>query len=167
MSRIHGRFEKLKTEGRAALIPYITAGDPSLEVTLALMHELAAAGADVIELGVPFSDPQADGPTIQRASERALARGTTLRRILDLVARFRSLDADTPVVLMGYVNPVEAMGYDTFTSRAAEVGVDGVLRVRVAGKRERELRGLPKDGLLYPIVCLNNNEQSCSMVALP
>ena len=155
MSRIHGRFEKLKTEGRAALIPYITAGDPSLEVTLALMHELAAAGADVIELGVPFSDPQADGPTIQRASERALARGTPLRRILDLVARFRSLDADTPVVLMGYVNPVEAMGYDTFTSRAAEVGVDGVLLVDLPPEESRDFVDRLASAGLDPIYLLS------------
>lgn len=137
MSRIQGRFEKLKAEGRAALIPYLTAGDPSLEITRALMHELAAAGADVIEVGVPFSDPQADGPTIQRASERALARGTTLRRILDMVARFRVRDADTPVVLMGYANPVEAMGHEAFASGAAAAGVDGVLLVDLPPEESR------------------------------
>lgn len=137
MSRIEGRFQTLAAAGRTALIPYITAGDPSLEVTLALMHELAAAGADVIELGVPFSDPQADGPTIQRASERALARGTTLRGILEVVTRFRTRDATTPVVLMGYANPVEAMGYETFATRAAAAGVDGVLLVDLPPEESR------------------------------
>jgi tryptophan synthase alpha chain len=137
MSRIQGRFEQLAAAGRKALIPYITAGDPSLDTTLALMHELAAAGADVIELGVPFSDPQADGPTIQRASERALARGTSLRRILETVTAFRTRDTTTPVVLMGYVNPVEAMGYDLFATRAAAAGVDGVLLVDLPPEESR------------------------------
>jgi tryptophan synthase alpha chain len=137
MSRIAGRFAELAASGRKGLIPYITAGDPSLEVTLGLMHELAAAGSDVIELGVPFSDPQADGPTIQRASERALAHGASLRRILDMVATFRSKDDTTPVVLMGYVNPVEAMGYDTFARRAAAAGVDGVLLVDLPPEESR------------------------------
>lgn len=137
MSRIEGRFKALAAEGRTALIPYITAGDPSLAVTLGLMHELAAAGADVIELGVPFSDPQADGPTIQRASERALAGGTSLRRILETVTEFRSRDDRTPVVLMGYANPVEAMGYEVFATRAAAAGVDGVLLVDLPPEESR------------------------------
>lgn len=129
MSRIQTAFQRLKGEGRKALIPFITAGDPDADLTVPLMQALVAAGADVIELGVPFSDPMADGPTIQRASERALARGMTLRKVLQLVSRFRTLDDKTPVVLMGYANPVEAMGLERFAEKAAQSGVDGVLVV--------------------------------------
>ena len=129
MSRIKSTFERLAAEGRKALIPFITAGDPDATLTLALLHTLVEAGADVIELGVPFSDPMADGPTIQRASERALAKGMTLRKVLELVVAFRSSNAETPVVLMGYANPIEAMGLEKFAAAAAQAGVDGVLVV--------------------------------------
>ena len=129
MSRIASRFAALKAQGRKALIPFITAGDPSPELTVPLLHALVGAGADVLELGVPFSDPMADGPTIQRASERALKNGVTLRSVLAMVAEFRQQDATTPVVLMGYGNPIEAMGWEAFAQRAAEAGVDGVLTV--------------------------------------
>ncbi|HYO27841.1 MAG TPA: tryptophan synthase subunit alpha [Azonexus sp.] len=129
MSRIKSAFECLNGEGRKALIPFITAGDPEAALTVPLMHTLVEAGADVIELGVPFSDPMADGPTIQRASERALARGMTLRKVLELVNEFRKVDATTPVVLMGYANPIEAMGLEKFAGAAAAAGVDGVLVV--------------------------------------
>jgi tryptophan synthase alpha chain len=129
MNRIQTTFERLQAAGRKALIPFITAGDPSLDSTVPLMHALVAAGADVIELGVPFSDPMADGPTIQRASERALANGMSLRGVLAMVAEFRRTDANTAVVLMGYGNPIEAMGWATFAAQCAEVGVDGVLTV--------------------------------------
>lgn len=129
MSRLGERFAELKRDGRKALIPYVTAGDPAPAVTVDLMHALVAAGADVIELGVPFSDPMADGPVIQRACERALAQGTRLTDVLDMVSEFRRADACTPLVLMGYLNPVEAMGYERFARRAAEAGVDGVLLV--------------------------------------
>src|SRR5574340_102913 len=129
MSRIQTTFDKLKQQQRKALIPFITAGDPSQQLTVPLLHGLVAAGADILELGVPFSDPMADGPTIQRASERALKNGTSLRGVLAMVAEFRKQDATTPVVLMGYGNPVEAMGWETFAQRCAEVGVDGVLTV--------------------------------------
>ena len=128
-NRIRTAFERLASEGRKALIPFITAGDPALDRTVPLMHALVAAGADVIELGVPFSDPMADGPTIQRASERALRNGMSLRGVLAMVAEFRERDGATPVVLMGYGNPVEAMGWEAFARRCAEVGVDGVLTV--------------------------------------
>ncbi|GAB4418824.1 MAG: tryptophan synthase subunit alpha [Sideroxydans sp.] len=127
--RIETTFSNLQQQQRKALIPFITAGDPSLALTVPLMHEMAAAGADVIELGVPFSDPMADGPTIQRASERALKNGTTLRGVLSMVAEFRKQDTTTPVVLMGYGNPIEAMGWEAFAQRCAEVGVDGALTV--------------------------------------
>ncbi len=129
MSRIQTRFEALKTQGRKALIPFVTAGDPNPKVTVPLMHALVASGADVIELGVPFSDPMADGPVIQRASERALLHKVGLRDVLQMVADFRSKDSATPVVLMGYGNPIEAMGWEKFAQRCAEVGVDGVLTV--------------------------------------
>lgn len=129
MSRISDAFSKLRAQGRAALIPFITAGDPDPALTVALMHALVEGGADIIELGVPFSDPMADGPTIQRASERALAQGVSLSRVLEWVAEFRQRDAATPVVLMGYANPIEAMGLETFSARAYAVGVDGVLVV--------------------------------------
>jgi tryptophan synthase, alpha subunit len=120
---------RLKEAGRKALIPYITAGDPDCDETLRIMHTLVNAGADMIELGVPFSDPMADGPVIQKACERALAKGCSLRDVLGIVRRFRETDTETPVVLMGYLNPVEAMGYETFAAMAEEVGIDGVLLV--------------------------------------
>lgn len=129
MSRIDSAFARLKQQQRKALIPFITAGDPSPELTVLLLHALVAAGADVLELGVPFSDPMADGPTIQRASERALNNGVSLRSVLEMVAEFRKQDAVTPVVLMGYGNPIEAMGWENFAQRCAEVGVDGALTV--------------------------------------
>ncbi|MBS0369537.1 MAG: tryptophan synthase subunit alpha [Proteobacteria bacterium] len=129
MSRIQRTFKRLEGEGRKALIPFITAGDPAPEMTLPLMQALVAGGADVIELGVPFSDPMADGPTIQRASERALAAGMSLRKVLDIVRTFRAAGDETPIVLMGYANPIEAMGLEAFTRAAADAGVDGVLVV--------------------------------------
>jgi len=129
MSRIGPRFTKLARERRKGLLPYIAAGDPTPELTVPLMHALASAGADVIELGVPFSDPMADGPVIQRASERAIRNGVGLRRTLALVSEFRRDDAQTPVVLMGYANPIEAFGIEAFARAARAAGVDGVLVV--------------------------------------
>ena len=140
MNRIDACFARLKASGRKALIPFITAGDPSLEATVPVMHALVAAGADVIELGVPFSDPMADGPTIQRASERALARGAGMRFVLAAVAQFRQTDATTPVVLMGYLNPVEIRGAEGFADAAAEAGVDGVLLVDLPPEEADEYR---------------------------
>ncbi len=129
VSRLDACFQRLREQQRKALIPFITAGDPSLEATVPVMHALVEAGADVIELGVPFSDPMADGPTIQRSSERALARGAGSRYVLQAVAQFRERDAQTPVVLMGYLNPVEIHGYAAFAKAAVDAGVDGVLLV--------------------------------------
>lgn len=129
MSRIAATFAALKKQNRKALIPFITAGDPEPAMTVPLMHALAAAGADVIELGVPFSDPMADGPTIQRSSERALKHGTSLKHVLGFVAEFRRTDNQAPVVLMGYANPIEAMGREKFSDAARAAGVDGVLVV--------------------------------------
>ena len=129
MNRIDTRFAELKASGRKALVPFITAGDPSLEATVPVLHALVEAGADVLELGVPFSDPMADGPTIQRSSERALARGAGLSFVLDCVRRFRESDVRTPVVLMGYLNPIEVRGAEHFAADAVAAGVDGVLLV--------------------------------------
>ena len=129
MSRIESTFQQLKRDGKKVLIPFFTAGDPSPALTVPLMHALVEAGANILELGVPFSDPMADGPTIQRSSERALAHGVGLKDILGMVAQFRKDDAATPVVLMGYANPIEAMGYENFASQAQTAGVDGVLTV--------------------------------------
>jgi len=129
MSRIDDVFASCRRNGRTALIPYITSGDPAPELTVAIMHAIVTAGADIIELGVPFSDPMADGPVIQRASERALAHGVTLAQVLSMVESFRRTDAATPVVLMGYANPIEAMGSKQFADAAKRVGVDGVLVV--------------------------------------
>lgn len=125
--RIRAAFQRIK--GRTALVPYITAGDPSVAITPALMHALVKAGADILELGIPFSDPMADGPVIQRAAERAVQRGVGLRDVLDMVAEFRRDDTRTPVVLMGYANPVERMGHADFVERASQAGVDGILVV--------------------------------------
>ena len=129
MNRIDATFAKLAASGRTALIPYVTAGDPSLELTATIIDSLATAGADIIELGVPFSDPMADGPVVQRASERALKQGVSLRDILALVARFRERNTTTPIVLMGYANPIETMGIERFADAADAAGVDGVLVV--------------------------------------
>jgi len=129
MSRLAARFAQLKQQGRVALIPYITAGDPQPAVTVPLMHALVAAGADVLELGVPFSDPMADGPVIQQAAERALKHHVSLHHVLDMVREFRAKDPSTPVVLMGYLNPIEVFGYTAFAKAAATAGVDGTLTV--------------------------------------
>jgi tryptophan synthase alpha chain len=129
MTRIQSAFARLREQGRKALIPFITAGDPEPALTVPLLHTLVSSGADIVELGVPFSDPMADGPTIQRASERALAKGVNLRQVLAMVRAFRADDPVTPVVLMGYANPIEAMGAEVFAEAAALAGVDGVLVV--------------------------------------
>jgi len=129
MSRIQRRFAKLAAEGRKALIPYVTAGDPDPQATVPLLHALVEAGADLVEIGVPFSDPMADGPVIQAACERALAHGVTLRDVMSMVREFRSSDDETPLVLMGYLNPIEAMGAGRFADTAREAGIDGVLTV--------------------------------------
>lgn len=129
MSRIQSTFATLKANNKKALIPYITAGDPHPKFTVELMHAMVKSGADIIELGVPFSDPMADGPVIQRASERALVHKVGLRKVLALVKEFRLNDDNTPVVLMGYANPIEAMGAAVFAASAKESGVDGVLTV--------------------------------------
>lgn len=129
MSRIQKKFEELKRVGRTALVPYITAGDPQPNATVEIMHLLVKKGADMLELGVPFSDPMADGPVIQRAVERALTHNVSLMDVLEFVRVFREKDTETPVALMGYLNPVEAMGYEDFAQAAVSAGLDGVLTV--------------------------------------
>jgi tryptophan synthase alpha chain len=142
MSRITTCFATLKKAGKKALIPYLTAGDPNLTTTLGLMHALVANGADLIELGFPFSDPSADGPVIQRAIERSLAKKTTLAGVLDTVRKFRTSNRDTPIVLMGYLNPVECMGYQRFADAAVAAGVDGVLLVDMPPEESQALHGI-------------------------
>lgn len=139
MSRITTCFETLKAHNKKALIPYITAGDPDPGDTVPLAHALVQSGANIIELGVPFSDPMADGPVIQRASERALAHHVSLHQVLDMVREFRETDNETPIVLMGYLNPVEVMGYESFAKAAADAGVDGVLTVDMPPEEAEEL----------------------------
>lgn len=129
MSRIQQTFATLAQQGRKGLIPFITAGDPSTAVTVQLMHALVRGGADIIELGVPFSDPMADGPVVQRASERALKHGVGLSDVLQCVREFRNSNETTPIVLMGYANPIERMGVEVFVAAAEKAGVDGVLVV--------------------------------------
>lgn len=129
MSRIQATFERLRAAGRKALIPYITAGDPTPAMTVPMLRALAGSGCDILEIGVPFSDPMADGPAIQRSSERALKHGVGLVDVLGMVREFRTQEVSTPVVLMGYANPIEAMGVDRFVDEAARAGVDGVIVV--------------------------------------
>ncbi|MFT8420312.1 tryptophan synthase subunit alpha [Gluconacetobacter sp.] len=129
MSRIARRFAALKAQGRGALIPYLQACDPDYDTSLALLRAMPGAGADLIEVGVPFSDPSADGPTIQLAARRGLKAGASMVRVLEMVARFREDDADTPIILMGYLNPIEAYGHARFCADAARAGVDGLIVV--------------------------------------
>ncbi len=154
MGRIEDTFSRLAREGRKALIPFITAGDPEPGLTVPLMRALVDGGADIIELGVPFSDPMADGPTIQRASERALSWGTSLRIVLGMVREFRKSNAGTPVVLMGYANPIEAYGIAAFVADAVAAGVDGVLVVDYPPEECGDFVAALKSGGLAPIFLL-------------
>ena len=151
MSRISQRFKQLEEQSRVALIPFVTAGDPGPDVTVPLMHAMVEAGADIIELGVPFSDPMADGPVIQRASERALQHNVSLRDVLGMVSQFRQQDTTTPVVLMGYLNPVEIMGYDAFAEAAQDAGVDGLLTVDLPPEEAEALVAAIKPKAIDPI----------------
>jgi tryptophan synthase alpha chain len=138
-TRIERRFAALKSEGRAGLVAFVTAGDPDYQTSLDLVRALPAAGADVIELGMPFTDPMADGPAIQASSLRALSNGMTLRKTLQLVRDFRATDQDTPIVLMGYYNPVYIYGVDAFLKAAKDVGVDGLIVVDLPPEEDSEL----------------------------
>ena len=151
MSRIAGRFQQLAEQRRTALIPYVVAGDPGQAFTVPLMHQLVENGADIIELGVPFSDPMAEGPVIQLGHERALANGTTLLKVLEMVREFRVSDSTTPVLLMGYANPVMHMGYARFADAAAAVGLDALLTVDIPPEEvnsiNRELQRVGMDNI--------------------
>lgn len=171
MSRIQHCFEALRAEGRKALIPYITAGDPDPAMMLPLMHELVEAGVDIIELGVPFSDPMADGPTIQLAMERALAHKVGLRDVLGMVRAFRETNQTTPVALMGYLNPVERMGYENFAREAAEAGVDGVLLVDLPPEEAETVtplfrtHGIDSIFLLAPTTTMDRARKICEQAS--
>jgi tryptophan synthase alpha chain len=155
MSRIQNTFENLKQSGKKALIPFITAGDPHPDKTVEMLHALVKAGADLIELGVPFSDPMADGPVIQRASERALVHKVGLRKVLAMVKEFREQDSKTPIVLMGYANPIEAMGTEKFADAAKEAGIDGVLTVDYPPEESLELNAMLKARDIDPVFLLS------------
>ena len=154
MSRIQGRFQALARDKRKALIPYITAGDPHPSLTVPLMRALVEAGADILELGVPFSDPMADGPVVQRAGERALKHGVGLSDVLRLVAEFRKSDNATPIVLMGYANPIEAMGVEKFVAAAKAADIDGVIVVDYPPEECLEFCALMKRNGVDPIFLL-------------
>ncbi len=166
MNRIDATFAKLGTGGRTALIPYVTVGDPSLPLTLPIMHALVAAGADVIELGVPFSDPMADGPVIQRASERALGQHVGLKDVLATVVAFRKTDTVTPIVLMGYANPIEAMGMVAFADRARAAGVDGVLVVDYPPEEAGDFAALLGERDIAPIFLLSPTTPEARIAAV-
>ena len=154
MSRIRGRFEALAKAKRKALIPYITAGDPHPSLTVPLMRALVESGSDILELGVPFSDPMADGPVIQRSGERALKHGIGLADVLELVTEFRKSDSVTPIVLMGYANPIEAMGIERFAAAAKAAGVDGVIVVDYPPEECLDFCALMKRNGVDPIFLL-------------
>jgi tryptophan synthase alpha chain len=154
MSRIKSTLAALAEKNRKGLIPFITAGDPAPELTVPLLHALVAGGADIIELGVPFSDPMADGPVIQRASERALANGVGIRQVLQFVQEFRATNQTTPIVLMGYANPIEHMGVQAFIAAAKQAGVDGVLVVDYPPEECQEFVAAMKENGLDPIFLL-------------
>lgn len=159
MSRITACFERLKAENKTALIPYITAGDSNSEITVPLMHRMVASGADIIELGIPFSDPMADGPTIQFACERALKHHVSLHDVLQMTHHFRQQDKTTPIVYMGYLNPVEAMGYEAFAQQASEAGVDGLLTVDMPPEESESLLQALKPHEIDPIFLLSPTTQ--------
>jgi tryptophan synthase alpha chain len=167
VSRIAATFGKLRAAHAPALIPFVTAGDPHPRQTVAIMHALVAAGADVIELGVPFSDPMADGPVIQHSSERALKHGVGLRDVLAMVAEFRRADAATPVVLMGYANPIERMGLAPFVAQAKASGVDGVLIVDYPPEESADWMAALEGSGIDPIFLLSptSSEARIAMVS--
>jgi len=160
MIRLAVTFDALAKSGRKALIPFVTAGDPTSDFTLPLMHEMVKAGVDVIELGVPFSDPMADGPVIQRASERALAHKMSLTKTLALAAEFRKTNQQTPLVLMGYLNPIEAMGYEGFANAAQRADIDGVLTVDLPPEEGEQCAAFLKERSIDTIFLLAPNSTS-------
>ena len=169
MSRIASCLQNLQTHNKKALIPYIVAGDPDAAATLATLHAMVAAGADILEIGVPFSDPMAEGPVIQKGHERALASGMSMKHLLDLLKQFRLTENTTPIVLMGYANPVVHMGYAQFADAAAAVGVDGLLTVDIPPEEgsdlNRELKrvGIDNIFLLAPTTTDERAKQICEL----
>ncbi|MFT4562288.1 MAG: tryptophan synthase alpha chain [Gammaproteobacteria bacterium] len=167
--RIKNCFAALQARNKCALVTYVTAGDPSAQVTLNLMRTMVEAGADIIELGVPFSDPMADGPVIQRASERALNGGMSLNGVLEVVRQFRLENSLVPIILMGYLNPLEAMGYEKFSELASAAGVDGALVVDVPPEESSDLnhalasRGLDQIFLIAPTSTRARIESICAV----
>lgn len=157
MSRLTATFERLAKTGCKALIPFITAGDPNPDFTVPMMHAMVAAGADIIELGVPFSDPMAEGPVIQRACERALTHKMSLRRVLTIASTFREKDQKTPIVLMGYVNPIEVMGYENFANASQQADIDGVITVDLPPEEGEGYVDLLKARGIDPIFLLAPN----------
>jgi len=153
--RLTNCFAQLEKSNKKALIPYITAGDSNPSITVPLMHKMVEVGADIIELGIPFSDPMADGPTIQLACERALVHHTSLHDVIEMVAEFRKTDNTTPIVLMGYLNPVEAMGYSNFAEAASVAGVDGLLTVDLPPEEGEQLVSILKVNQIDPIFLLS------------
>jgi tryptophan synthase alpha chain len=167
MNRLEKCFEELKATQQKALVPFVTAGDPNADFTLSCMHGMVKAGASIIELGVPFSDPMADGPVIQRASERALAAGMSLKGVIGVVRRFRETNDTTPVILMGYLNPIEFMGYEVFAEKAAQAGVDGVLTVDIPPEESADLLVAYEKHDLAPIFLMSptSNEKRIKKIA--
>lgn len=151
MNRIDHTLAELKSKGKKMLSPYITAGDPEPGMTVSIMHELVGAGADILELGIPFSDPMAEGPVIQHAMERSLAHAVSSKQVLQMVKEFRNKDQKTPVVLMGYLNPIEQYGYERFAQHAAEAGVDGTILVDLPPEESQELAAIWTKHHLYSI----------------
>lgn len=168
--RLKSCFKRLEGEGRKALIPYILGGDPA-DKTVDIMHQLVSSGADIIELGFPFSDPVADGPVIAQAHERAVSQGVTLNDVFSMVSTFRERDNETPIVLMGYLNPVEIMGYEAFVERASESGVDGVLMVDLPPESAHELlellhaRGMDMINLITPTTSDERIRKICGVAS--
>lgn len=167
MSRIAKRFSDLAAQARGALIPYLEAYDPDRETSLALLRAMPAAGADLIEIGMPFSDPSADGPVIQAAALRGLKAGATLAGVLDMVAAFRQDDADTPIILMGYVNPVESYGYERFCKDAVVAGVDGVILVDLPPEEADVIEAPAKRRACYhPPCCPYHHARAAGLCAV-
>jgi len=154
VSRLTATFESLKATNTTALVPYIMCGDPDFGSTVKLMHEMVKSGVNIIELGVPFSDPMADGPVIQAAAERVLVNHVSLNDVIEVVAKFRETDTETPVILMGYLNPIEVMGYAEFAEKASAAGVDGALTVDIPPEEGSEYTKLLKDKGIDPIYLL-------------
>lgn len=166
MSRITATFESLKAQNKTALVPYIMCGDPDFDTTLKLMHELVKTGVNMIELGVPFSDPMADGPVIQAAAERVLIKHVSLNDVINVVARFRETDQTTPVILMGYLNPIEVMGYESFAEKASAAGVDGALTVDMPPEEGEQYTQLLKAKGIDPIYLLAPTSDDSRIAAI-